>query len=93
MNLFPFAVLWLILVIALIVVALYRQIIVRGEVDLLHFQEGQEKKIEEQVARASKVQVIDRYCKILGIVLTIYSVLLGAAYIYSALISSSVRTS
>ena len=92
MNLLPFAVLWLILVVALIVLAMYRQSLTRGELDILHFQEGQEKKVTEQVNLAGKVNMLDRYCRILGIVLVVYSVVLGAAYVYSALISSSVRT-
>jgi hypothetical protein len=90
MYLYPLAVLWGLLALVLIVVALYRSILARQEDDMLHVGgAAAASATAQQVAMAKKLTGIERWVKILGVSLLVYSVLLAALYIYRAWMMSS----
>jgi hypothetical protein len=82
MNIMPFFVIWACLAGALLLLAAYRKFVTRNEDDYIHVAEGEAKIIPQQIEMAKKLDTLDRWGKILTIVTAVYSVLLGAAYLY-----------
>jgi len=82
MTIVPFAVAWAFLVIAVILLAAYRRMTALHEDDYLHVSEGEAQAIPKQVALASKLEVLDRWGKILTIVSVATGVVLGLIYLY-----------
>jgi len=89
MNLMPYTVVWACIAGAAIVVALYRKFITRNEDDYIHVAEGEAKAIPHQIEMAQKLDVIDKWEKILLITAALTGVALGAAYIYHLWVASS----
>lgn len=89
MNLMPYTVVWACIAGAAILIALYRKFITRNEDDYIHVAEGEAKAIPNQIAMAQKLDVIDRWEKILLITAAATGVALGAAYIYNLWVASS----
>lgn len=87
-NLMPYTVIWACIAGAAILVALYRKLLTRNEDDYLHVAEGEAKAIPQQVAMAQKLDVIDRWEKILLIATVVTGLALGGAYIYHLWVAS-----
>jgi len=91
-SLIPFTILWVILAVALIALVIYRRLIAVEEDDSLHIGPGEESKVLQQTALAKKLDVIDRWWKILTIVVIVYGLALAVIYGYvTFMASSSVR--
>lgn len=88
MNLDMFAVAWAVLVVATVILAVYRRLIANNEDDLVHIGEGEEKFIPHQVEVAQKLNAIDRFGKILTAVSVVTGVTLGGAYMYQGWFAS-----
>ena len=80
----PIVMIWVVLGVATLGLALYRKLITANEEDLVHLADGEERQIPEQVTLARKLEVIDRWGKILTIVTLILGVAIGIAYMYQA---------
>ena len=80
----PFVLIWVILGIATLGLALYRKLISANEDDMVHLAAGEESQIPGQVALARKLEMIDRWGKILTIVTLAIGVAIGIAYMYQA---------
>lgn len=82
MNLLPFAVVWVVLFVVVIVLIFYRRSIAAREDDTLHVLEGDQKQVEEQFKVAKKLEVVDKWGKILTLVTVLYGLVLLGAYAY-----------
>lgn len=91
-NLTPYVVIWACIACGAALLALYRRFITRNEDDYIHVAEGEAQAIPQQVAMAQKLDVIDRWEKILLIVAAVTGVALGCAYIYQLWIASQSLT-
>ena len=80
MNIMPFVVIWAFVALAALALALYRKLITRHEDDYVHVADSEASIIPQQIAIAHKLDVIDRWGKILIIATVIGGVLLVAAY-------------
>ena len=80
----PIVMIWVVLGVATLGLALYRKLISANEEDLVHLADGEERQIPGQVALAHKLDVIDRWGKILTIVTVALGVAIGIAYMYQA---------
>ena len=74
--------LWVALAFAVLLLAGYRKFLARNEDDLVHIAEGEAGMISEQVVMAHKLEVIDRWGKILTVASLVYGLLLSAAFLY-----------
>lgn len=88
MSLTPFVVIWACLAMAVLGLALYRKLVTRNEDDFVHVADGEANLIPQQIATAHKLDVIDRWEKILLIVVIVAGVLLGSAYLYQLWVES-----
>ena len=84
MNMTPYVVTWLILGLATLGLALYRKFISANEEDLIHLGPGEERYIPEQTALAHKLEVIDRWGKILTIATLVFGIAIGIGYMVQA---------
>ncbi len=82
MNMIPFLAIWACIAAAAIGLALYRRLLTRNEDDYVHVAEGEASRIPQQLALAQKLDVIDRWEKILISAAVIIGILIGAAYLY-----------
>ncbi len=86
-NLGPFLVLGALLALSVIVMIIWRQAVARSEDDTLHVL--QERAVPNQVAVANKLEVIDKWGKILTVITVIYLLVVGVLYVYQQWIQAS----
>ena len=86
MNLRLFLYLWVALAVVVFALFIRRKMVASHEDDSLHVLDGGG---GDQTVVAQKLDQIDRWGKILTVVMVIYGVLLGAAYAYQAWIQTS----
>lgn len=87
-NLVPFAVVWALLATVVLILIVYRLMVARREDDTLHLIHAT--GTPQQVI-AQKLEVIDRWGKILTVVTILYGVGIGAAYLYQNFVRSSTQ--
>jgi hypothetical protein len=76
MNLIPYIAIWCGCGLAVLALALYRKIVTfHGDDEFVHLAAGEQQLIPQQVARAHRLDVIDRW----GKSLTVFTVALGLA--------------
>jgi hypothetical protein len=86
-NLVPFIVLWVLLALSVAAMIVWRKMVASGEDDSLHvLQQG---SVAQQVTMAQKLEVIDKWGKILTIVTVVFGAILAAAYIYQNFVTMS----
>ena len=83
----PFAILWAVLALIVLALAGYRHMISMKEDETLHI--GDIAQNTRQVEVAHKLEVIDKWGKLLTIVSAVYGLLLAVAYTYQTWIQAS----
>lgn len=78
------AFIWVVMAAVVGSLALYRKYVSRAEVDILHLGENEASHIPQQEAMAHRLETIDRWGKILTIVLIAYGVLIACGYMVLA---------
>jgi hypothetical protein len=78
----PFFAGWVALACAVAALAIYRKRISIHEDDMLHVRDSEAARISEQANTAQRLDVIDRWGKLLTVIVAVYGVLLAAAYFY-----------
>lgn len=91
MNFTPYVVLWALIALATGGLALYRKLIAMNEDDYIHLAPGAERFTTKQVALTGKLDVIDRWGKVLTVITAVAGVVLGAAYLYVAWVATAAR--
>jgi hypothetical protein len=81
---FALAFLWAVLASAVVVLAVYRKRAARYEDDVIHVQDTQVAMIGKQNSLARTLGVVDRWGKILTIVVVAYGLVLLTSYLYIA---------
>ena len=85
MNLIPFIATWSVFALAVLALALYRKILTfHGDDELVHLAVGEQQLIPQQVARAHKLDLIDRWGKGLTIFTAAYGLLIVAVVLFAA---------
>jgi hypothetical protein len=79
-NFTPFAILWVVLAVVIMGLAAYRWLVGEQEEEALHLSNPRE--LAHQVAITHRLDLIDRWGKVLTIAAAIYSLLLAAGYAY-----------
>ena len=81
-DLRPFLALWLLLAAAVIVVAFWRRSVAVHEDDTLHLRPEDLGTPAQQAVTGQKLQLIDKWGKLLTIIAVGYGLLLAALYLY-----------
>lgn len=85
MNMIPHIAIWAVIGIAVLALALYRKILTfHGDDEFVHLTEGEQRLIPHQVALGHKLQVIDRWGKVLTVVIAVYGLAIGAVILVQA---------
>jgi hypothetical protein len=87
----PFFVLWLLLAFTVLGLAVYRKLISGKEDENLHLADGPQASTQ-QVVVAHKLDVIDKWGKLLTVVAVAYGLLLVAIYTYQTWLSAGTTT-
>ncbi len=82
MNLLPFAIAWAAILVVILVLAICRRTITAKEDDTLHLGRGSDAAVTQQTAIARRLEVIDRWGKILTVLLVVLGLAIVAAYFY-----------
>lgn len=83
----PFTVIWVVLAVVVAVMAGYRKTISVQEDETLHLGSASESMHQVQVAH--KLDVIDKWGKLLTVVAAVYGLLLALAYTYQTWVRAS----
>ena len=89
MHLSPFLALWLLLLGAVIVLALWRRSVSVNENDALHLGAAGLGTPAQQLAMAQRLEFIDKWGKLLTVIAAIAGLLLAAAYLYKGWVQGS----
>jgi hypothetical protein len=79
MNYLPLAIVWIALALVVLALFLWRQAIARNEDDSLHVMHGSS---AIQTSLSQKLDVIDKWGKILTVITVVMGLLIAAGYIY-----------
>ena len=90
MNLVPFGVVWVVLLVVVLVLAFRRSLLARQEDDMLHVGDAAAAAATaHQIAVGKKLTAIERVLKILIVLLILYGVVLVGLFIYNAWMAST----
>jgi hypothetical protein len=78
-NLFPLLVVWVVLALSVLALFVWRQAVARGEDDSLHVMHG---ALTQQTSMAQKLDVIDKWGKIMTVITVVLGLLIAVAYVY-----------
>jgi uncharacterized membrane protein len=87
-SLLPFAILWVILASAVIVLIVRRKMVASHEDDTIHMNAAGP-AISDQVAVAGKLEQIDKWGKLLTVITVALGLLVAAAYVYQFWVNSA----
>lgn len=79
----PYVAVWTLLAVIVLVLAAYRKILSNHEDDSIHVSEGSKALISEQVVNSQKIEVIEKWGKLLTLVAVVTGLMMGAVYIYN----------
>ncbi len=82
MSFTPFIVILGVLVLVILGLLIYRRSLTAWEDDTIHVLNGEEKTVAEQEALARKVEVVDRWGKILTVIVVLGGLALAFAYVW-----------
>jgi len=88
MNLMPFIVSWAVLATIVLALAIYRYFVARNEDDYVHVDGSH---VSTQQAMVKRLDNIDRWGKILTIVVAVYALVIGGLFMYSSWIESGTK--
>ena len=81
MNLTFYLATWVPLAVVVGVLAIYRNMMASHEDETIHVLEGDTPQIAAQVKLSHKLEVVERWGKILTVVLVVYGLLIAAMYL------------
>jgi hypothetical protein len=82
MNLTLYFATWIPLAVVVAVLAIYRNMMASHEDETLHVLGGDAPQVAAQIKLSQKLEVIERWGKILTTVLVAYGLLIGVMYLY-----------
>lgn len=79
-NLLPYAIAWAVLAVIVAALAIARKTVSSGEDDSVHLGGGSAAAVSEQLTVAKKLEAIDKWGKILTVILAVTGVILAVLY-------------
>lgn len=84
MNWIPYLAVWAVLAVALLVLIVYRRTLAREDDEVVHVLDTEAPLVAHQVQVGRKMELADRWGKILTALVIVYSVVLACVYLYMA---------
>ena len=76
---------WIVLGVATLILAIYRQVLTaHQEEDVVHLADSEQREIAKQTSLASRLNTIDRWGKTMTVLVTVIGLGLATAYLYQA---------
>jgi len=85
----PFLAAWIALACAVAILAIYRKTISSHEDDSLHVSAVDDVNVSHQAEMAHRLEIVDRWGKLLTVVVAVYGLALAAAYTYQMWVEGS----
>ena len=82
-NVIPYIAIWSVLALAVLVLFVMRKSVASKEDDSLHVLDGAPAATTTQVTVAHKLDVIDKWGKILTVITVLFGLTIGALYVFS----------
>jgi membrane protein YdbS with pleckstrin-like domain len=79
MSLLPLLIVWVVLALGVLTLFLWRQAVARSEDDSLHVMHG---TITSQTSLSQKLDVIDKWGKLLTVITVVLGLVIAIAYVY-----------
>jgi hypothetical protein len=79
MSLLPLFVIWIVLALGVLTLFLWRQALARSEDDSIHVLHG---TISSQTSLSAKLDVIDKWGKILTVITVVFGLLIAVGYVW-----------
>lgn len=86
-NFIPFLALWILMAIGVVVMVAWRKVVGRQDDETIHVMDVG--AVSHQVDVAHKLDVIDKWGKLLTIITVVYGLVLGALYMYQSWVEMS----
>jgi hypothetical protein len=83
---------WVALASVVLALAIYRHMVARREDDFLHVRESEDNLVVAQGTIAHKLEVIDRWGKLLTVVALVWGLALGGYYVYLSWLALNARS-
>jgi len=91
MSYTPFTVLWVLLALVVLALIAYRKIVSNKEDETIHLGSGSEAIPAQQAVIAHKLDVIDKWGKLLTVIAVAYGIILLAVYTWMTWLSPGTR--
>jgi hypothetical protein len=88
-TLLPFLLGWIVLLVAVVVLYVCRKRVAREDDETLHVLDSDAGKVPQQAVVAKKLDALDRWVKILTILLVVYGLALAGLCVYASWEASS----
>ncbi len=83
MNMIPYIAIWAVFGVAVLALALYRKILTfHGDDEFVHLTEGEQRLISHQVALGNKLEIIDRWGKVLTVLTAAFGLVIVAVILF-----------
>jgi hypothetical protein len=82
MNLVPYLVTWIPLAVIVLLLAIYRNMMASHEDETIHVLDRDTPAVAEQVKLSRKLELIERWGKLLTIVVVVYGLVIASMYLY-----------
>ena len=89
LNLVPFIVLWSLLAASVIGMVVWRKMVASQEDDSLHVLQTGGNAVAQQADVAHKLEVIDKWGKVLTVITVAIGLVLGALWVYQSYVTAS----
>lgn len=83
MNLVPYLATWIPLAVVVAVLAIYRNMMASHEDETIHVLESDAAQVTTQVKLSHKLELIERWGKILTVVVVVYGLFIAGMYLYN----------
>jgi len=84
--------LWAVVALVVLGLIIYRRVVAGEEDDVLHMRDDEGALVAHQVAVAKKLEVIDKWGKLLTVVAVVYGLGLGGYYLYISWVTKNVTS-
>lgn len=92
MGLDTFFLIWVVFVVGIVVLWLYRNYVQRQTDDMIHVSAGAADSTGEQIKIGKKLDAIERWAKILSVIAAVFGLLLACLFTYRAWVQSAYST-
>ena len=80
---------WALLALIVLGMAIYRKLLSNKEDDTMHLADAEARLVSEQVVLAQKLEVVDKWGKVLTIVVVVYGLVLAGLLLYQGWVQAS----